>query len=94
MTVPVTWLPMPLAPTTRTSAVAVVTGARDGAAQHHGVARIVGRAEPDGDLRSTAAGPKWSVMYRPTRPLVVRMFMKMSGEPFSCASSASWCTSW
>ncbi len=93
VTVPVTCRPRALAPTTRTVAVSPSTSSI------RPVSTIVspgwlGAPSRMATLRRIAVGPKWSVMYLPTSPLVVRMFMKMSGEPFCRASSASWCTSW
>ncbi len=75
--VPVTWSPRLLAPRTATSTTprpsARPVGPRrvDRAGERHGVARVVGRAQADGDTVSmTAPGPAQSVTKRPTKPLV------------------------
>jgi hypothetical protein len=43
-------------------------------------------------FRIVASGPAQSVTKRPTKPLVVRMFMKTSCIPAAWAAALSWCT--
>src|SRR5207302_3768734 len=92
-TVPVTWSPRSFAPRTCTSimpsslavtspVIVMVSPGWLGAPR-----RIF-------TLLRIASGPAQSVMNRPTKPLVERRFMKMSGEPRSWARRGSWCTSW
>ena len=63
-------------------------GTRHRAREHHRVAGVVRCAEADRHcVDDGAPGPAQSVTNRPTNPFVVRMFMKMSGDPRSTASS-------
>src|SRR5215472_3255550 len=96
VTVPVTCSPRLLRPTTSTS----TTPSRSpGLAEvTQPVIRMVSPARLGAPRRmamlfTAASGPAQSVTNRPTKPLVVRMFMKMPGIPRRRASSTSWWTS-